>query len=474
MNRGPAVAPAQALWRRSLRLRLLLAIWAALGVALVLAGFGLSALFREHVQAQFAQSLTAQLDQLTARLATDPAGEPRIDDAAPGDPRWQRPLSGLYWQLDRSGAVAEPAIQRSRSLWDASLQAPPDALADGEVHRHEVAGPAGTRLLLVERTVSTADGDAGRWRLMVAGNLAETAAARARFDGLLAASIGVLALLLAAAATVQVSVGLAPLRALRTALARLEAGDAARLDGPVPAEVEPLVEAFNRVLDRNDEIVARARAQAGNLAHAVKTPLAALAQVAAAARRADADAADLAERVDEQVALARRQVDWHLSRARAAAASARPGQQTAVREVVEGLLRVMARVHAARALAFDATGIAAPLRFAGESQDLHEMLGNLLDNACHWARGRVVLRGQRRLVDGRPWIELAVEDDGPGIAPARREEVLRRGARLDESVPGSGLGLAIVDELARLYGGRLRLEDAPAGGLRAVLELPAR
>jgi signal transduction histidine kinase len=458
-------------WRRSLRLRLLLATVLALLLALGLAGALLSRLFDEQVTRQFAQALTAQLDQLTARLAVDAQGRPQIDAATLSDPRWARPYSGLYWQVDRvDGTAVERGVLRSRSLWDAVLTLPGDALADGELHRHVLPGPEGARLLALERTVALqGPAPSPPWRLVVAADMAETGAARQHFNRVLALSLGALGLLLGLAAWAQVAVGLAPLRALQRGLLALHEGRSARLDGAVPAEVQPLVDGFNRVLDRNDEVVARARTQAGNLAHAIKTPLAALAQAAQAARRPGAEAAALAAQVDEQVALAQRQVDWHLRRARAAAAQGRPGLRAPVAEAAEGLLRVMRRVHAGRGLVLHADGIAPGLHVAGEAQDLHEMLGNLVDNACQWARHEVRLNAR---AEGSR-LRLEVDDDGPGIAATQRDAALARGGRLDESVPGSGLGLAIVQELAQLYGGELRLEASPLGGLRAVLLLPA-
>ncbi|MCM0607688.1 MAG: sensor histidine kinase [Ideonella sp. WA131b] len=464
-------------WRRSLHLRLMLATVAALALALGLAGVMLSRLFDEQVTRQFAQGLTAQLDQLTAQLAVDPQGRPQIDAPRLSDPRWMQPYSGLYWQVDRvdrsEGRVVQRGVLRSRSLWDAVLALPDDALADGELHRHTLPGPDGARLLALERTVALdAAAPSSPWRLIVAADRAQTQAARQRFDGQLMLSLGALGVLLALAAWAQVAVGLAPLRALQRGLLALHEGRSARLDGAVPAEVQPLVDGFNRVLDRNDDLVVRARTQAGNLAHAIKTPLSALAQAAAVARRPGADAAALAALaalVGEQVAVAQRQVDWHLKRARAAGTQGRPGVRASVSEAAEGLLRAMQRVHAGRGLDLRADGIAPGLHFGGELQDLQEMLGNLVDNACKWARQTVRLGAT---AEGH-WLRLVVDDDGPGIAPERREAALARGTRLDESVPGSGLGLAIVQELAGLYGGGLALEPAPGGGLRAVLRLPA-
>lgn len=455
----------------SLRFRLLAATVVALAAALLLAGLFLASQFREHVQRQFVVTLTAQLDQLTASLDFDAKGAPQIDEQASGDPRWTKPYSGNYWQLDRlDGGALRRGVLRSRSLWDATLAAPMDALAGGAVHVHEISGPEGAHLLLVERTVvADGEGDA-QWRLLVAADLRETDAAVARFSRILAASLAVLLVLLVLAAFAQVAVGLAPLKKLQSALARVHEGEAARLDGDFPHELQPLIDDFNGVLDRNAQIVERARTQAGNLAHAIKTPLAVLAQAATSAERRSGGDPDLAVVVQEQVASARRQVDWHLARSRAAA-QAGPGVRTAVAPVIDGLLRVVGRVHAGRELKIASEPVAPACSFAGEVQDLQEIVGNVLDNACAWARSEVRVavtsdRATRR-------IHIVVDDDGPGIDAARRDAVMARGARLDESVPGSGLGLAIVHELVALYGGKVTLGAAPLGGLRVELELPA-
>ncbi len=462
----------------SLRFRLLAATVGALVLALVLAGALLGGLFREHVMRQHAQALTVQLDQLTARLDFDAEGRPLINPAALSDPRWQRPLGGLYWQVDAVAAAgagasgAQRGVLRSRSLWDGALAAPDDRPADGELHVHELPGPDGAPVLLVERSVQRAAVGSPVWRLMVAGELRETQAAVARFHGVLAASLVALGLLLCAAAWAQVAIGLAPLRALQAGLADLLAGRQPRLQGRHPAEVQPLVEHFNAVLDRNAEVVARARTQAGNLAHAIKTPLAVLSQAAAATPEAP-----LAPLVNEQVAVARRQVDWHLARARAAAAQGLPGAHVPLQPVVDGLLRVMGRVHAARDLQLQAAELPPDAAFAGEVQDLQEILGNLLDNACKWARHTVQVSAELLQPDAQAAaprrLRITIDDDGPGIEAERRAAVRARGARLDESVPGSGLGLAIVEDLVGLYGGQVGLQQAPLGGLRAVVELPA-
>jgi signal transduction histidine kinase len=451
----------------SLRFRLLFATVVALCVALVLAGLLLAGLFRDHVMRQFESTLAEQLDQLTARLALDAQGQPKIDGERLSDPRWDRPYSGLYWQIDRLGAdgPARRAVLRSRSLWDDSLALQADALADGQRHVHHITGPLKQPLLLVERTVRLEAAAGVGWRLVVASDLAPTEQAVRDFNRSLALSLSGLGLLLVLAALAQVSVGLAPLRALQGALNRVRAGQDPRLQGSFPDELQPLIHDFNAVLDRNAETTARARTQAGNLAHALKTPLAVLAQAAGTPGEREA----LPALVTEQVTLAQRQLDWHLARARAAATQGLPGQRANVGPVLQGLLRVMAKVHAERNLQWRTGPMPDGLWFAGEAQDLQEMLGNLLDNAGRWARQVVSFTAEH-------WGErllITIEDDGPGISPHQRAAALTRGVRLDESAPGSGLGLHIVADLAALYGGTLALDESVHGGLRSQLNLPA-
>ena len=458
MKRWPAAG--------SLRLRLLGATLVTLALALTGAHAWLAGLFRDHVMRQADLALTQQLDQLTARLEFDAQGRPGLGPRAMSDPRWDRPYSGLYWQIEplHGGSGGRAEALRSRSLWDGSLQLPADALADGTLHRHDIAGPRGEALRALERSLQAPEPFDSRWRLIVAGDLHDATAAVERFTGVLAASLAGLGLLLALAAVAQVAVGLAPLRTLQQSLQQLRAGRRQRLEGRFPTEVQPLIDDFNGVLERNAVIVERARAQAGNLAHALKTPLAILRHAALQAGPGEFPAL-----VAEQVDTAQRHLDWHLARARAAATPHVPGQRTELEPVLRGLLRTMGKLHADRRLDLAADAVAPGLAFAGEAQDLQEMLGNLLDNACRSARGSVTVQAAR---DG-PWLHIEVQDDGPGIAPEQRAAVLQRGVRLDETSAGSGLGLAIVVDLARLYGGDLTLGQAAAGGLGARLTLPA-
>ena len=467
-------------WARSLRFRLLAATLVGLAVALLLAGWVLSSLFREHVLHQFQAALTLQLDQITTQLEFDATGQPRINSQALSDPRWQRPYSGLYWQIDAMPRAGQQrsGVLRSRSLWDTRLQLQADALADGAIHVHEGIGPQGAPLLMLEGPLR--DGAAlpaapqSRWRLVVAGDLQETEAAVQRFTGVLVMSLAALLVLLALAAWAQVAVGLRPLRALQRSLQDVHQGHSAQLLGVFPQEVQPLVNDFNQVLARNAEVVARARTHAGNLAHALKTPLSVLDQATASATASGEG--DLARLVQEQLALARRHVDWHLAQARVAATQrlpGLPGQRTALAPVVVGLVRVMERVYAARGLTLSVELGDTPLFFAGEEQDLQEILGNVLDNACKWAKTQVCIRASRVAGALPARLRVQVEDDGPGIGSEHLQAVVARGVRLDEAVPGTGLGLAIVQDLVALYGGQLQLQPSVSGGLIVTLELAA-
>ncbi len=459
--------------RGSLRIRLLAGTLFWIAASIVVAGWGLRDLFQRHVEAQFHAELTTHLDQLAAQLTVDEQGRPALAQAL-SDPRLSRPYSGCYWQIDRidENGGSDPAARgllRSRSLWDHVLSVPPDAPADGEIHRHRVAGPEDVMLGMVERSVrieETPNGKPKTFRLIAAADESQMAGPVARFSGTLWLALGILGAGLVLAALVQVFVGLAPLRKLRIALGQVRSGGTQRLEGEFPLEIMPLVEEFNSVLAQNAEVVERARTQAGNLAHALKTPLSVLANAAGATTRKDDE---LARLVVDQVGTARRQVDYHLARAQVAAATRLPGVRTALTPVIDGLVNAMRHIHAGRQLDFQVQSAADSLQFRGEIQDLQEMLGNLLDNACKWASSRVRVAA----LETDAQLRIDIDDDGPGIAARDRPLLLQRGMRGDERVPGSGLGLSIVNDLAGLYGGRLELQEAPAGGLRARLWLPA-
>jgi len=453
-----------AMLRDSLRLRLLAGTLVWIVASILVAGWGLGGLFRHHVQLQFDAELQTHLDQLTANLAIDDQGRPTVPMPL-SDPRLSKPFSGLYWQIDRIAGKDGPAqagLLRSRSLWDAVLAVPGDALADGAIHRHRIRGPQGASLGAVERMVFAAGRPQQPLRLIIAADEALMNEPVERFGGTLWLALGILGAGLIVTAVLQVAVGLAPLRHLRKALGAVRNGDAQQLEGDFPVEIRALVDEFNTVLRQNAEVVARARTQSGNLAHALKTPLSVLANAATA------EGGEFARLVNEQVATAKKQVEYHLGRARVAAAVNIPGARTPVLPALEGLAKLMRRIHADSGLDIHISAMDDALAFRGEEQDFHEMLGNLLDNACKWARRRIEVQA----VEDHGKLVITIGDDGKGLPAARRDAMLRRGVRADEQVAGSGLGLAIVDDLARMYGGQIALADSPLGGLQVTLQLP--
>jgi signal transduction histidine kinase len=264
------------------------------------------------------------------------------------------------------------------------------------------------------------------------------------------------------AGLLQVRRGVSPLNSLRARLAELHRGRERRVDGEYPAEVQPLVNDVNVLLDQREQAVRRAVAKAGDLAHGLKTPLAILAHEAE--RAGAAGQRDVAAAISQQVERMRRQVDYHLAHARAAAAGAVPGAVTSIKDSADGLARALHRLYAERGIAVDVQ-VPADISVRVQREDLDEMIGNLLDNACKWARTRVIVAASQ----AESAVEITVDDDGSGLADEMREAVLQRGVRADEAAPGSGLGLAIVRDLAEVYGGSVSLEAAPLGGVRARL-----
>jgi signal transduction histidine kinase len=279
-----------------------------------------------------------------------------------------------------------------------------------------------------------------------------------------AAVFGLLALGLIAAVVIQVRLGLRPLFALSQELGDLRAGRAEGLRGGYPRELTPLADQLTALMHHNRDTLERQRAHVGNLAHALKTPLAVLSSAAAR------EPGPLSSLVVQQAGAMQRQVDHHLRRARAAASAGGPGAglATPVAEVLDDLVRTLSRLHQDAGVRIDWD---APddLVFLGERQDLMEIAGNLLENACKWGGGRVSVRAA---AEGGEQLVLEIDDAGPGLTPDQRRDALARGARLDESAPGSGLGLSIVNDLARAYGGDLDLGASPLGGLRTRVRLP--
>jgi signal transduction histidine kinase len=453
----------------SLALRLFVS--ATAWIVIILAGMGLvlSSLYQDTVERSFDRRLDVYLRTLVTDLATPEEPDDKFPQSL-GEPMFELPLSGWYWQVTRVDR-GKPEVRASRSLWDSKLPQLEDANATQTLagsRQGYVQGPEDQRLRMLERPIDL--GDDGRYIVAVAGDALEIDDEVKSFDRALFLTFAALSVGLLLTTMFQVRFGLAPLTRISRALAAIRSGNAERLEGKFPVEIEPLARETNALIETNREIVDRARTHVGNLAHALKTPLSVIVNEAAA--RGDDP---LAAKVREQTDIMRDQITRHLERARIAARATVIGATTEVSPVVAALARTMEKVHRDRAVAIN---ISAPAqaRFRGERQDLEEMVGNLVDNACKWASSRVaieVLPEPANPAVETPKVRIIVDDDGRGLSPAEREQVAHRGERLDESKPGSGLGLSIVIELARLYGGRLTLGAAPLGGLRAELVLPA-
>ncbi len=427
------------------------ALWSM--AVLIAGGILLSSLFRDAVQTAFDDRLLALLESLLAVTEATPGTGLELTRSL-GEPRFEQVYSGFYWQIDGAGQT-----MRSRSLFDQALSIPGPATGIQAFTSPE-PGPNGETLRIVSRAIAR-PGFERRFNYIIAADIQGVEAQISRFNTTLAWSLGVLIVGLMTAMLVQIRFGLQPLRRLRAALVDIRHGHTERLEGRFPAEIAPLADELNTLISHNATVIERARTQAGNLAHALKTPLSVLANETAEAR------GPLADTVTRQLVIMRQQIDHHLARAQAAASANILGARTPAAEVIEDLRRTLQRIHADRNIAIAAT-CPADLAFRGDRQDLQEMVGNLADNACKWAHGRVEIHASHD-ADG---MAIIIEDDGPGLAPDQRARMLQRGARLDETMPGSGLGLSIVQDIAELYGGELVLGTATLGGLQARLTLP--
>jgi len=434
-------------------------------VLLAATGLLLASLFTAALERNFDQRLRSVLDGLLANIDVTADGAPRLSSAIV-DPRFGLPLSGWYWQVvpvDKARGATDLA---SGSLLEQRLTVPPEFAGREGAQAFYLKDTMGVTLRAIAQ-VFRLPGSSRAYSVLVAGNYDELSGEVRSFNRALIASLVLLALGLALGVFVQVRFGLKPLRAMQANLLVIRQGEAEQLKGEYPAEIRPVAEELNLLIQSNAEIVERARTQVGNLAHALKTPLSVLTNEAAGQGSA------LAAKVAEQTGLMRDQVNLYLDRARRAARAQGLGTVTEVKPVLEGLARTLERINRDKGIS---VSVDCPdgLKFRGERQDLEEMVGNLLDNACKWAAARAGVSARLApATAGRNLLAISVEDDGPGLAPDKRDAALRRGERLDETKPGSGLGLAIVRETAAMYNGTLRLEDAALGGLRACLDLPA-
>lgn len=453
----------------SLAFRLLATSAAWVLLVLPIAGIIIYQLYRDDLQTSF----DARLEKLVNSIAADSMLTGNDAPIAPKnryEPLFEDPRSGWYWQIQPLGDGGGPTL-RSVSLGDAAVELPisRDVKPDEDGARWmNATGPAGEGIRMVEVIDSPTAGDQGaRYSVIVAGPIDWLDTRLANFLTRLSIALILTGVGLVTVTLFQVRFGLLPLRRIEQGLAEIRSGRAERLEGELPAEIEPLQVELNALLASNQEIIDRARTQVGNLAHALKTPLAVI------VNEAREDKTPLGRKIAEQAGIMRDQVNHYLDRARVAAGTGVIGRATPVLPVLEPLKRALERIHRDRAITID-VDCPPDVRFAGERQDLEEILGNLCDNACKWAKSGVtvtVATPTARKSRGR--LRISIEDDGPGLSAAERARIGKRGVRLDETKPGSGLGLSIVSDLVQSYRGALELAPSARGGLLVRLDLPA-
>ena len=443
---------------RSLRLRLLAIAAVTLFATLTVGGLALSDMFENSIEQTIEQQLNVYWNELAGTFVVAEDGTPRLTREMT-DPRFLTPFAGAYWRIDEAGRT----VLQSRSLWDHELapKAPrhlsPRGLAE------EQRGPGDSIVYVMSRPVTLGTGSEERtFKLAVALDTADMEDLRRQFAGDLARALAIIGLLLFAGAVLQASFGLAPLAVMRQRLARIRAGEARRLEGGFPDEVAPLADDLDALLERQEELVRRARSRAGDLAHGLKTPLTVLQGLERRRREAgDLESADL---LRQQIEAMRTHVERELSRARTHGLAAAGGTLTDARATTERLVALIARAPRGGELMW-AVDLADDLLLRVDPDDFGEVMGNLLDNARRFAATTVRVTSEAA-ADG---VRVVVDDDGPGIAPDRVSLLLARGASDDPTAEGRGLGLSIVTDILAEYGGRLELGRSEAGGCRATV-----
>ena len=445
------------------------AIWLLL--VLPVAGLLIYRLYRDDVQSAF----DGGLEKLVNAIALDSMNAAGSEPVVPNnryEPLFEETHSGWYWQIK---PLDETQARRfvSASLATASLEVPFEKKITSDAGGNRwlnSKGPVGEPLRMVEviDTINHVEGGP-RYSIVVAGPLDWLDSRLSSFLTRLSTALALTGIGLVTATLVQVRFGLLPLRQIERGLAAIRSGEATKLDGELPVEIEPLQYELNQLIQSNQDIVDRARTQVGNLAHALKTPLAVI------TNEAREDKSTLGAKVASQAQIMRDQINYYLDRARVAAGVGVIGRATEIAPVAEALVRALERINRDKGIRI--TMACGPgLRFQGEKQDLEEMLGNLLDNACKWAKKDVSLLIQQGGKEGKTdtrRLLIKVEDDGPGLTTEQRARIGKRGLRLDETKPGSGLGLSIVTDLVQSYRGALTLGQAAKGGLSVSLDLPA-
>lgn len=443
----------------SLKGRLILAATAWIAFGMIAAWLVLSAVFTRHVTAQFYDELYVHLDELQRLATLDGEGAALRQNLS--DPRYDVAQSGFYWEIQKGGKV----LARSASMQGAPLRTPPDQRSDVGVHTHVMNGPTGA--MVVAERLLWRNPDDKPVQFIIGTDERHLDNVIGGFNATLSWSLLGLGLSMVMAAGLLILLAMRPLEALRVSLSAVRSGSSKSLTGRFPAEVQPLVDDLNALIASTTDFIQRARTQAGNIAHGLKTPLAILADEAH--RISDQGNTRSAATILDQCRKLQTHIDYQTTRARAVATRLSLGASADVRPAVAEIVAAMTRLHRERSITFT-NEVPDTLAVACDRQDLHEILANLVDNASTHSKSRVRVRAKLTAV-GKA-VEIAVEDDGPGLPPEAYEVVFNIGERWDTQKSGSGLGLAIARDLARLYDGDIRLAPSELGGLAAFVTLP--
>jgi signal transduction histidine kinase len=457
----PARQPFSArLWPRSLAFRVIgfSTIWAILTLIVIFTL--ITTLYRQASERGFDSLLSAHLFNLIGSVGVSESGQLT---GAPdlGDLRFSEPNSGWYWSVEPASEGVHGNLHSSSMTTTIPSPTVAEVPFNSSFQRSYSTDGIGDEELQVFESEFVLDAKNRAARFRVMGNKTELEQEIATFQGRLLTYLSLFGVGMIAINAIAILLGLQPLRRVRNALAMVREGTAQRLDGQFPAEIEPLANETNALIENNKRIVERSRTQVGNLAHSLKTPLAVLINEGRALGGAKG------QLIADQATSMQKQVDHYLQRARVAAQRDSVVYRTPVTPLVQRMVRVLQKLKPDVSLSL--TLPAADIVFAGEREDLEELLGNLLDNAMKWAKSTVAVSVTPAGAAGL--FEIAIEDDGPGIPEDKARDALKRGRRLDETKPGTGLGLAIVADLVNEYGGALALDRSAMGGLKAVVRL---
>lgn len=446
---------------RSLKARLITvaAIWVVASVAV--AGVLLSSEFKRFLADQFYSELQEHLDEFEGLMAIDENGKIQVQRAL-SDPRYAIPLSGYYWEVQKNSAI----VARSNSLEGPMLKLPVDGASNTQAHNHSIRGPTG-ELLIAER-LRWLTGENEPVRIIIGTDKRYLDHVLRKFNSVLLWSLSIFSLSMIVVAGLLLIYAMAPIERLRTALANYHSGVTPDVRGRFPNEVQPLIDDLNSLIVTSGEQIQTARAQAGNIAHGLKTPLAIL--VDEADKLDEKGEHKSATVISDQCGRMQSQTDYQIARARAAASRAKPGTASSLAATAKAVARALERLHVERDVHILIV-IPPSLMVACETEDLNEMLANLVDNACKHAKARVLLRTEAE--SPRNLVRVVVEDDGAGLPPEAWDVVFNVGERWDSRREGAGLGLPIVRDLVHEYGGDIKLGRSDLRGLKVVLDLPA-